>query len=398
MRLLFICTEFPPNHNAIGEYVNHLSYQLLEMGNEIHILTGYNCFDNHSAEHIIYHNSLDELSPIINKINVYAIVKSWDNTLKSYFTQIMQLLKPNLICLQYEPYSFHSKGIPFYLLKVFNKSVAAPLIVTFHEVYARNYLSGNPLNYLIAIFQVTIAQKLAKRSIVSFTALDLYMNAIKSNKKICKLFIGSNIPISQTVDKIEYSDLNIKKNTIICFGNKDYIPILLAVEHLTKKMSISVSLAIVGNISEKNRNYINNEINRLELNDCVDVFGYCNDLEVENIFKECNFFIDTNYLDSKKRGGTTLKSGSLATAYKYNKLVLGFQGDMTDELLVHAKNIWFCENSSPMSIATAVEYLLKNDHVSKQIKQNAIQFYEQHLNWEVISKKYFSNILKHLEN
>ncbi|MFH5851722.1 hypothetical protein, partial [Clostridium perfringens] len=86
---------------------------------------------------------------------------------------------------------------------------------------------------------------------------------------------------------------------------------------------------IVGDLPTAVIKKVVQNIETLQINENVWIHGFMEADEISKLFSQSHLFIDNNYVDNHKRGGTTLKSGSVAAAFQYGLPVLGYKGDMT---------------------------------------------------------------------
>lgn len=392
MRILFVSPAYPPIKNAIGEYVRWLALELSKNNHEIAILTTNS---NHQRYDVKFRNSDLDLEYIKYKedsIDIFPYVKNWKIDFQHCLIKVRAYYKPDVISLQYEPYSYASKGLPFFLVKPFKNIFYQKITITFHEVYARDYLWGNKLYYILYLLQKKIAKKLCQLSFVSFTALDLYMEVFQ-NDKIKKLYIGSNIqteviPCSQQSRFFESQ----KKFILVSFGIKNYNIILEALTLLKNKTLISFEYHIVGDLPAAIVKRVLQNIESIQIQENVWIHGFMEPEKIGELFSQSHLFIDNNYVDNNKRGGTTLKSGSVAAAFRYGLPILGYNGDMTDAILIHKKNIWFCNGSTPAEISQEIQILMNKPDLLFDLYLGSNELYNTYLSWSAIAKTFTANI------
>lgn len=392
MKILFVSPAYPPKKNAIGEYVKWLALELLKNNHDVGILTAYN--GSEFANSTSANNKLDfkELNYKEDRIDIFPCIKNWKFDFKDSLVKLTTYYEPDVISLQYEPYSYEPNGLPFFLVKAFNRIQNYKISITFHEVYARDYLWGNKHYYIVYILQKSIAKKLCKFSAVSFTALDLYMKVFK-NDKIKKLYVGSNVQAEVLAESRRSFFLERNnKFILISFGIKNYDIILEALKLLKSKKVTAFEYHIVGDLSTAVTKKIFQNIEMLQIKDNVWVRGYMESKELGELFSRSHLFIDNNYIDTKKRGGTTLKSGSLAAAFQYGLPILGYDGDMTDPILRHKKNIWFCNASTPTEISEEILFLMTKSDSLFSLHHGSKELYKTYLSWPAIAKTFITNI------
>ncbi|MDP1842871.1 MAG: glycosyltransferase [Sediminibacterium sp.] len=395
MRILFICPAFPPINNAIGEYVKYLSLELLNKGHEIGVLTATSIEISSVADKLKYFDQATFLATKIDnsKIQVLPWISNWANDFSSCLQTVHSFYKPDVISLQYEPYSYHAKGLPIFFIPSISKLKNIHFSVTFHEVYNRNYIWSNKLYYLLSVSQKLLARKISNFSRASFTSLDLFINVFIKSHKPQKLFIGSNIYTPKKLLEKQYDFFeNGSTRKLVSFGVKDYNKILEALYILSSAKKIKLEYHIIGNLPPKLVENLHIKIKSLGIEELVIIHGFLANNFIENIFLSSHLFVDANYADNKFRGGTTLKSGSLAAAFQFGLPILGYSGDMTDKLLIHNKNIFFTKNSTSTEIANSINFLLNNPNLLFNLHKGSLNFFSQQISWDVIADK-FTNAL-----
>lgn len=388
MRILFVSPAYPPIKNAIGEYVRWLALELSKNNHEVAILT---INSNHRCDDVKFRNrdlDLEHIKYEDNRIDIFPCVKNWKIDFQNYLIKVRAYYKPDVISLQYEPYSYASKGLPFFLVKSFKNIFYQEITITFHEVYARDYLWGNKFYYILYFLQTKIAKKLCQLSFVCFTALDLYMKVFQ-NDKIKKLYVGSNIQAEVIQGSQQSSFFESEKIfKLVSFGIKNYDIILQSLKLVKNKTHIPFEYHIVGDLPTAVIKKVVQNIETLQINENVWIHGFMEADEISKLFSQSHLFIDNNYVDNHKRGGTTLKSGSVAAAFQYGLPVLGYKGDMTDGILNHKKNIWFCNSSTPAEISQEIQFLMHKPDLLFNLHLGSNELYNTYLSWPAIAKTF----------
>lgn len=114
MNILFICGSAEPGKDGVGDYTRRLCGELLRIGHEINILSLY---DYKAISFTVEHQKVEEVEVIVHRIPV-----STSNNLRSQWSQgIINEFQPDWISLQFVPYSFNPKGLPYWLPSFLNK-------------------------------------------------------------------------------------------------------------------------------------------------------------------------------------------------------------------------------------------------------------------------------------
>jgi hypothetical protein len=129
--------------------------------------------------------------------------------------------RPDVIILHYANYSYHPKGLPFYLvsaIKAIKNERQCRVLIYFHELYSSS-TSLFKISFYTNILQKLIVKRLYKLADQTFTNCDIYGELLKSvvgsngyNNKVVGLF--SNID-----DKLYDRSIHKEDNTLVIFGS-----------------------------------------------------------------------------------------------------------------------------------------------------------------------------------
>lgn len=107
MDILFICGSVELGNDGVGDYTRRLCAKLIKEGHKAQILA--------LCDRIVFYTSesqvVEETSVIVHRIPIQASNKQRLFWLK----EILKDFTPDWISLQYVPYSFNPKGLPFWL-------------------------------------------------------------------------------------------------------------------------------------------------------------------------------------------------------------------------------------------------------------------------------------------
>ena len=214
MKLLFLVGCAEPGRDGVGDYTSILAAQCEEQGHEYRIASLY---DPH----------------ILDQPEIGARTWRFSNALKNkYQLRTLQNLSkefsPDWISLQFVPYSFHPKGVPWMLGHLI-KDLApkARLHIMFHETWTGSHLHASLKDKAYGLLQKQVLKRLLKKRKPStiHTHAAPYLHLLKQlglNPK--RLFLPSNIPLSpNNADTWLWHELNqqgvhINENT-----RKDYL-------------------------------------------------------------------------------------------------------------------------------------------------------------------------------
>ena len=212
MKILFICGSLEDGRDGVGDYSRRLASELIKNGHNVSILALYDKYV--AVVKNEFQQSGENIIPVLR-------IPSHENS-KARFKSAAQYISeynPEWLSLQYVPYSFQNKGLPFMLVNRLRKiSVGRKWHIMFHELWVEPI---NNKRRLLGFLQKKIIKKLHDNLLpqVTHTSVPIYkkrLNSIGIDSDALNLF--SNIAkVSRT---IEGENLNIDvSNEIvkICF-------------------------------------------------------------------------------------------------------------------------------------------------------------------------------------
>ena len=187
MKIIFICGSLEPGKDGVGDYTRRLSGELIRQGHLIKIIA---INDYHTQESLESIQDVDAIS-----INVLRL--SGKESSKNRFNNAFQFIdqfNPEWISLQYVPYSFQDKGLPWRLGYQLSKlGKGKKWHIMFHELWVET-TDGNSriLSYLQRLILLKLALKL--HPLLKHTSLPVYKARLREvGIKSKKLPIFSNL-------------------------------------------------------------------------------------------------------------------------------------------------------------------------------------------------------------
>ncbi len=210
MKILFICGSLEYGKDGVGDYTRRLASQLIKMGHFCHIVA---LMDKHISEKLT-ENQLEDNS-IINSLRLPFNDGNKGNTIlvKNY----IQKFNPDLISLQFVPFSFDSKGLPFWIVDSMSTLTQHRIFhIMFHELWVGMEDGTSIKYYFWGLLQKRIILNLKKYTNPStiHTQTNLYkyhLEKIGCNVNILPLF--SNI---KEANHEKSTSNNTLLNSIIC--------------------------------------------------------------------------------------------------------------------------------------------------------------------------------------
>lgn len=190
-RILLICGCLEPGKDGVGDYVSQLASELIRQGNTIALLS---LFDNYVHE--INVGALDPTGTAFNQLRIPPAFKSKGKVqiLRNWINDF----NPDVISLQYVPFAFHPKGLPFGLSRLLNEiSGGRKWHIMFHELWVgMDRKAGLKLKAWGIVQQQMIKWMLKTLSPVNIhTQTKLYQLKVNQMGYDCDLLpLMSNIP------------------------------------------------------------------------------------------------------------------------------------------------------------------------------------------------------------
>lgn len=236
MKIIFICGSLEPGRDGVGDYSFRLAGELINQGQQISLI----------ALNDPYVTQTIEEKQACGKSQVKVLRLPSFLTQKDKFDKgkkFIESINPDWVSLQFVPYSFHRKGLPFRIGNNLKRIGGRyKWHIMFHEGWIIPDKSTSLVKRFVSIIQKRILTNLVNQinPVVTHTSSQSYQQILNNGgitTKILPLF--SNIPISKkSVVKIqsEFSELGIDNNarsewTVLgIFGsirkNVDLLPLL----------------------------------------------------------------------------------------------------------------------------------------------------------------------------
>lgn len=377
MRLVFISNHFPPLVDGVGDYTFHLANEFARNGHEVSVI----CKEKKEIVDYIKHTNLP--------FKVYPDIKKWDLYGIKLCYNLIKCINAEWVVLQYVPYGYSRKGIasPILLLVLLSKISGIQWGTFYHEVAPKIKL--NSWSFPFHLIQLFVSNLIALFSNVNVTSNDHYRSKFLLAGRINIIPIGSNIlPVGLSPsEKVALRGKFVEEGSILLgyFGSNlrklekafDLLRLLVA-------EGIGTKLMVMGSLNEaKKREFIKVAVEK-GVSDLIILTGYLSSEEVFRYLKVCDFYV--GFFE----GGVSFKSGSVASAFAANLVVVGNAGHLTNKQLINAGNCMLVENMVAKEYLKSILQLINNAKLTTSVKENAKKMYEQHLSWISIYQKYHS--------
>lgn len=115
MEILFICGSAEIGNDGVGDYTRRLCGKLIRSGHQAQILS---LCDHQAVSFTSEIQVVEDIAVTVHRIPIAAPNKER----LIWLQHILREFEPDWISLQYVPYSFNPKGLPFWLPSYLKKS------------------------------------------------------------------------------------------------------------------------------------------------------------------------------------------------------------------------------------------------------------------------------------
>lgn len=299
MKVLFLCGSLEPG-NGVGDYTRRFGSGLINKSHQVHILSlcdkGVTDFINEAQ--------------IVDGIEVFVsrIPKESSYQQRLIWTQnILNENRPDWISLQYVPYSYNYKGLPFWLPKFIKKIKGSyQWQIMFHELWVGIDVGADFKSKLIGFLQQIIVKKIIKvldKPLIN-TQTNLYKYILSE--------IGYNSNLLPLFSNISNNNINIRNVTNeskeVCFALfggihygapvKELITVLK--KEINKTNEVSLKFIFIGNSGNALKEWTS-VLDSEKIK--YDVLGFSTDEEVSISLSNSHYGITTTpYLLVQKSG------------------------------------------------------------------------------------------------
>lgn len=301
MKIMFICGCLEPGKDGVGDYTRRLAGELMRQDISVGIIA-YN--DTFVGDEIKEQQASE--GTVIPCLRIPAV---WNGSTRSKHAKAwVQQHKPEWLSLQFVPYAFHKKGLPFGLGKQLKKiGGTTKWHIMFHELWL-GLRQNDSLKYIaigtIQKFLVNTLKNCINIQVVH-THTQLYLRELtKLNLKPQYLPIFSNIPFRKGVNHNTF--LDSKKTSFVMFGSiHPNAPIKQFAQEVSAYFNSESlqegSLVLVGKCGYEQQKWLKEfELHHI---DAV-VLGELAAEDISNVLQEASFGITTNPVFVVEKSGT----------------------------------------------------------------------------------------------
>jgi hypothetical protein len=256
MKIIFLCGSLEPGKDGVGDYTRRLAMQLIREGHSCAIVSIMDKAGEVPEQQNRRYNIPVLRLPHSNGYNLNSIeAKSWIDT-----------FDPDWISLQYVPFSFHPKGLPFgFSTAVKQLTSGRKVHVMFHELWVGMNTEASNKHRLWGFLQrrliKNLVQKLQPNVIHTHTTL-YQQQLLKLGISVSILPLFGNIPVVHSFSTKESFDsiTSQKLFSIVLFGSIHYgAPIeafATSVSKFAYSNNLDVEILFIGHCGEALQQWI----------------------------------------------------------------------------------------------------------------------------------------------
>lgn len=341
MRILFMSNNLPPIVDGVGDYTYNLAHEFAKHGHEVHVVCG----------------NREEIRDDYEDIHVAKIVRKWNRQAGKDIAEYIRENGIEVVSLQYVPYAYDSKGLPFGLVMALEeiKKCSVHLMTFCHEVCIGLWDKHTLKNVLYAATMQYITRQILNCSDSVATSIEHYARKIRQlcpkHKNVVCIPIASNVPLTsksaEELFELRRSVADNEQQKIIgFFGCRDCETSIMAIEELREEGQ-DLKMLFIGKVSEKTLSLIPNDAYSTGILDIEDIDQYLRIADVLVI--PC-------------KNGISFKNGAFVAALNANKPIVTACGFMTDVELYNVKDLAFVDFDNIRRIKETLLSVLKSCH------------------------------------
>jgi hypothetical protein len=192
MKIVFLCGSLEPGRDGVGDYTRRLAAEIMRQGHQVSLIA---LNDHYVHEEMNGMQNEDEISLTVLRMPADWSIKYRSIRLKKW----IDIYDPKWLSLQFVPFSFNDKGLPFGLSKFLKKiGNGRSWHIMIHELWVGKTIGYHWKQNLYSVIQKKLIKQLINslNPLVIHTHLPAYYSTLKKlgwNVKELPLF--SNISV-----------------------------------------------------------------------------------------------------------------------------------------------------------------------------------------------------------
>lgn len=304
MKLAFICGSLEPGRDGVGDYSRRLASALMSLGHDVFIIALNDCYLNETS-----------IDKNIQDCDVHSVKflrlpqsKPWAERIE-IAKEVIHRHDPAWLSLQYVPYSFDQKGIPFRLP---NRLTSLTMKHNWHIMFHELWENGTALkNRLVGKSQKWIARSLAKnlkaKCIHSSTTYNVQL-LNKAHIVTTQLRLFGNVPIAGLSLSINTEKKDRHRIKGIYFGaapNPEAQNIILKkLTEVTSKNNTQIDLILAGALGPNGKAFHSSLSQVKQI--ATSRTGFISEVEVSRLMQKSDFGISRSPAKHLGKSGSTI--------------------------------------------------------------------------------------------
>lgn len=201
MKIIFFCGSAEPGKDGVGDYTRRFCGELIRNDHQVQILS---LCDHHVSSFTVNNQVVEQTTIIVNRIPAATV----NHKRFIWIQEILDEFQPDWISLQFVPYSFNPKGLPFWLPSLLKKLKGNhKWHIMFHELWLGIDIESSFRHKWIGKLQQLIVKKMINNTKPNYVSTQnkLYQFFLQSNDITADVLpLCGNIPV--TTLKNEYNE------------------------------------------------------------------------------------------------------------------------------------------------------------------------------------------------
>lgn len=190
LKIVFVCGSIEPGRDGVGDYTRLLSSELTRTG---HVIAMIGLYDRNVSAEAVGEEQVSGGSIKTLRIPVSAALSVRTNRAQEFVSGF----NPDLVSLQFVPFAFHDKGLPYWLKANLRTIIQGrPLHIMFHEIWVGLYRGAGAKNRMLGLFQKFLITSFARKlhPVLIHTQSRLYLLELQQIRlQVSPLPLFSNI-------------------------------------------------------------------------------------------------------------------------------------------------------------------------------------------------------------
>lgn len=297
MHITFICGSLEPGKDGVGDYSRRLAGEIIRQGHNASLIALY---DRHCIE---VEDTTQQDADI--EISVLRLPKSVTKAERLGATKdFLTKQKPDVLSLQFVPYSFQDKGLPFWLPSFLKQlKFQGKWHIMFHELWAGMSVQDSLKLQCVGMVQKYLINDLIKQLNPSLiqTQNQLYLYYLKklTENRVQILPLITNIPVLKKKEK-----KNDTYFTVTAFGtlypSSFVYDFIIELQKITKHKNLQLRFLFVGGNGPLLEDWV-----RIckEKHILFEIKGRLEDVEISSLIQQSDIGVSTTpYALSEKSG------------------------------------------------------------------------------------------------